>query len=66
MPRQTLEHLNNNLLKRQQELASHLSEGAVEDFAKFKEIRGKIAGIVLARQEIADLLKRLKVAEGDD
>jgi len=43
-----------------------LAGGAVADYAAYRELCGKIAGLQTAQREVADLQQRLKAADDHD
>lgn len=66
MRKQALEYLDSKLAVRQDSLVSHLSNGNAVDFAQYKEVCGKAAGIAIARREIAEMLETLRKGDAED
>ena len=65
MPHQALEYLRNRLKEREQELTAHISSGAVQDFAQYREVCGKLTGLAMAQRELQDVRDMLRKANGD-
>lgn len=60
MDNQILELLNKKLEEQVKSHSEFLSGGGSEDFAAYRELCGKIAGLQTAQREIAELHQRLK------
>jgi hypothetical protein len=60
MENQILELLNKKIEEQVKSYSEALVSGRPEDFASYRELCGKIAGLQTAQREIAELLQRLK------
>jgi hypothetical protein len=60
MDNQILELLNKKIEEQVKSHSEALVSGRSEDFASYRELCGKIAGLQTAQREIAELQQRLK------
>tara|TARA_R110000787_G_scaffold106186_1_gene213808 strand:+ start:272 stop:460 length:189 start_codon:yes stop_codon:yes gene_type:complete len=55
-----IEKLSNILKQRKEHLQTQITNGIVEDFIAFKELRGRFAEIEYLQQELKDLQKKVE------
>jgi len=65
MARTVMDLLQKKLKEQEESHIQALAEGAVADYAAYRELCGVIRGLQTAQRELADLVRKLKETDDD-